>query len=117
MTITTSPPIRVLLVDDHMMVRRGLATFSWFIYRFTSPVMHRMFMHPTRKWQLQQAVISVLAGDIFAKTPLRRPLLIFKIIYYTYSLTNLRHVWSAYRNRSKGMRQKFAQETIMQEGD
>jgi flavin-dependent dehydrogenase len=106
-----------LMRDYERTIRRGLATFSWFIYRFTSPVMHRMFMHPTRKWQLQQAVISVLAGDIFAKTPLRRPLLIFKIIYYTYSLTNLRHVWSAYRNRSKGMRQKFSQETIMQEGD
>jgi flavin-dependent dehydrogenase len=106
-----------LMRDYERTIRRGLATFSWFIYRFTSPVMHRMFMHPTRKWQLQQAVISVLAGDIFAKTPLRRPLFIFKIIYYTYSLTNLRHVWSAYRNRSKGMRQKFSQETIMQEGD
>jgi len=106
-----------LMRDYERTIRRGLATFSWFIYRFTSPVMHRMFMNPTRKWQLQQAVISVLAGDIFAKTPLRRPLLIFKVIYYTYSLTNIRHVWSAYRNRSKGMRQKFAQETIMQEGD
>ena len=27
MTISTSQPIRVMLVDDHMMVRRGLATF------------------------------------------------------------------------------------------
>ena len=27
MTKTSSPPIRVMLVDDHLMVRRGLATF------------------------------------------------------------------------------------------
>ena len=27
MTISSSPPIRVMLVDDHMMVRKGLATF------------------------------------------------------------------------------------------
>ncbi len=27
MTISPSKPIRVMLVDDHMMVRRGLATF------------------------------------------------------------------------------------------
>lgn len=27
MTISTSKPIRVMIVDDHMMVRRGLATF------------------------------------------------------------------------------------------
>lgn len=98
-------------------IRRGLKTFSWFIYRFTSPVMHRMFMHPTRKWQLQQAVISVLAGDIFAKTPLQRPLLIFKFIYYMYSLSNLRHAWAAYRDRSKGIGQRFTQETIMQDAE
>ena len=106
-----------LMRDYERRIRRGLRTFSWFIYRFTSPAMHRMFMHPTRKWQLQQAVISVLAGDIFATTPLRRPLLVFKALYYGFSLLSLPSAWSAYRQRAKGVRQRFTQETIMRDGD
>ncbi len=64
-------------------VTRGLQTFSWFIYRFTSPPMHRLFMRPKNTFRMQEAVISVLAGDLFRKTPITLPLTLFKAVYYS----------------------------------
>src|SRR5580704_13768648 len=45
--------------------RRGMARFSFFIYRFNEPVMRDMFSHPRNTLQLEQGVISMLAGDLF----------------------------------------------------
>ena len=45
--------------------RAGMARFSFFIYRFNGPVMQQMFRQPRNTWQLEQGVISMLAGDLF----------------------------------------------------
>jgi len=98
-------------------VRRGLRTMSWFIYRFTSPVLHRMFMHPSNKFRMEEAVISMLSGDVFAKSPVRYSLAMFKVFYYLFVLTEWRHVLSAWRFRRKGMQQTFSQETLLKDLD
>jgi len=60
---------------------RGISTFSWFIYRFTSPVMINLMRNPRNNFQVAQAVISMLAGDVFTNKQVQRRLLIFKFIY------------------------------------
>ena len=60
---------------------RGISTFSWFIYRFTSPVMINLMRNPRNNFQVAQAVISMLAGDVFSNKQVQRRLLIFKLIY------------------------------------
>lgn len=44
---------------------RGVDEFKWFIYRFTSPTMRALFAHPQNTWQVEQAVVAMLAGDVF----------------------------------------------------
>ena len=88
-------------------VRRGLREFSWFIYRFTSPVMQKLFMGPKdTPFGLRSAVISLLAGDVFGRVPLRMPLMLFKTIYFSLSLANASRALPAYlrrrRNRTVG---------------
>jgi len=62
-------------------IRKGIATFSWFIYRFTSPVMINLMRNPRNHLQVAQAVISMLAGDVFSNQQVRIRLFVFKIIY------------------------------------
>lgn len=61
--------------------KRAIATFSWFIYRFTSPVMSFLMSNPRNVMRVVQAVISMLAGDVYANQDVRRRLLVFKTIY------------------------------------
>ena len=77
--------------------RRGPRVFSWFIYRVTNPTMRDMFMNPRNQWRVKEAVLSVLAGDVFGATPIWGSLRIFKAIYYSLSLLNLRRTASAWR--------------------
>jgi flavin-dependent dehydrogenase len=62
-------------------LRRGLKHFSWFIYRFTTPVMQHLFSHPRNIWQIEQAVISMLAGDVFDSPAVLKRLRVFRMIY------------------------------------
>src|SRR5688572_3103304 len=68
------------------MMRRGPSLFSWFIYRVTTPAMRELFMAPSNRFGLQESVISILAGDIYGRTPLRARLFLFQLVYYVKSL-------------------------------
>lgn len=82
--------------DYQQEIQRGIADFSWFIYRFTTPVMKALFSNPRNSLKVVQAVTSMLAGDVFRNRDVRRRLMIFKAIYATSSLFNWRKA-SAYR--------------------
>jgi hypothetical protein len=81
--------------------RRGPHVFSWFIYRVTTPTLRDLFMNPRNDFRLQEALLSVLAGDIFRGTPIRLRLLGFKIIYYLHNLFDIRRTVSAWKRRKR----------------
>jgi len=58
-----------------------------------------MFMRPSNIFRVKEALLSVLAGDVFGKTPIQRPLLIFKVIYYIDSLLNVKRTLQAWQKR------------------
>src|ERR1700733_7715105 len=68
--------------------RAGMARFAFFIYRFNGPIMDQIFRQPRNIWQMEQGVISMLAGDLFDSPKVARRLRAFKIVY---ALTALRH--------------------------
>jgi flavin-dependent dehydrogenase len=88
---------RALRAFDRSM-RHGPRIFSWFIYRVTTPTLRDLFMGPGNA-KLQEAVLSVLAGDIFRNTPLGWRLFAFKIVYYLKNLFNPRRTLSAWKKR------------------
>jgi flavin-dependent dehydrogenase len=82
-------------------MRRGPNVFSWFIYRVATPSLRELFMHPSNRFRLQEALLSVLAGDIFRGTPIHMRLLAFKVIYYIGSVANLKQSWMAWKQRKR----------------
>lgn len=85
-------------------VRRGPKEFSWFIYRVTNPTMRDMFMAPSNVWRVKEALLSMLAGDIYGKTPIWRSLLALKAIFYIGSALNFRRSLKAMRLRKANIR-------------
>lgn len=85
-------------------MRRGPREFSWFIQRMPSPMMRELFMHPQNPMRMQEAVLSLLAGDIYGKTPIWGSLALFKAVYYMGSLFTLPRSWRAWRLRQQWIR-------------
>ncbi len=85
-------------------MRHGPKEFAWFIYRITTPTMRDLFMGPRNVLRMQEALLSLLAGDIFGKTPIWPSLYAFKAIYYIGALVNLPRSWSAWRRRRMNIR-------------
>jgi len=86
------------------LVRHGPKQFSWFIYRVTNPAMRELFLGPRNVLRMKEALMSVLAGDIFGRTPIWGSLRAFKGVYYAISLANLGRSWRAARRRAANMR-------------
>ncbi len=89
-------PAREAILQRHYAknMRRGYARFAWFIHRFNSPVMKALFADPRNVLQVEQGVISMLAGDVFDDKRVLSKLRIFKTIYAITALLHLRR-WAA----------------------
>jgi flavin-dependent dehydrogenase len=62
-------------------LRIGLDEFKWFIHRFTTPAMAYLFAQPRNVLGVEQAVIAMLAGDVFDNRAARWRLRVFRAIY------------------------------------
>lgn len=67
----------------------GTDEFKWFIYRFTSPAMRHLFANPRNFFQVEDAVVAMLAGDVFDNPRVRRRLRVFRVLYAVASLAML----------------------------
>lgn len=90
-------------------IQRGISNYSWFIYRFTSPMMINLMSNPKDILKVVQAVISMLAGDIFSNRPVRRRLLIFKTIFTVSWLLNWREALAYRKTRMASIRSENPQ--------
>jgi flavin-dependent dehydrogenase len=63
-------------------VSRALDRFSWFIYRMNRPAIRDLFMNPRNYLRIQEALLSLLSGDVFGPSPIHVRLTLFKALYY-----------------------------------
>jgi flavin-dependent dehydrogenase len=85
--------------------RRGLKVFTWYIYRIRKPAFRNLFMASRSPLRIGNAVLSLLAGDVFGHSPIGWRLAAFKTIYYVHSLFHLKsgiREWRM-RRRSAGL--------------
>jgi len=87
--------------------RAGMRRFSFFIYRFNGPVMMQMFGQPRNTWQLEQGVISMLAGDLFDTPKVLWRLRLFKLVYAMIALRDFKRWRSERRYRLAQARTQF----------
>jgi flavin-dependent dehydrogenase len=87
--------------------RAGMSRFSFFIFRFNGPVMRQMFREPRNIWQLEQGVISMLAGDLFDTPKVLRRLRLFQIAYLIAGLRDWRRWRSGHKYRLAQARSQF----------
>ncbi len=63
-------------------VGRSLASFSWYIYRMNRPAMRDLFMAPRNFFRVQEALLSLLSGDVFGRSPIHSRLMLFRGLYH-----------------------------------
>ena len=85
-------------------MRHGPKAFSWIIYRMTNPIMRDLLMGPRNVFRVKEALLSVLAGDIFDKTPIWPSIAVFKTIYYAGNVLQPRRAFAAWKRRRHNIR-------------
>jgi hypothetical protein len=66
--------------------------------------MREFFMSPQNPFRVKEALISLLAGDIYGKTPIWRSIRTLKTLYYLVSLGNLGRTVRAWKRRRFNIR-------------
>ncbi|HLK70974.1 MAG TPA: NAD(P)/FAD-dependent oxidoreductase [Steroidobacteraceae bacterium] len=87
--------------------RAGMRRFSFFIYRFNNPVMQWLFRNPQNRWNLERALISMLAGDLFETPSVLQRLRLFRLIYAAFALRSWRRWRAEQRYRLAQARAQF----------
>lgn len=91
-------------------LRKGMKQFMWYIYRFNSAAMKRLFTQPRNNLGIESAVISMLAGDVFGN---RRVLSRLHLFHLLHLWENLRHprTWWRERQQHKALTRAIAKST------
>lgn len=84
--------------------RKAIRTFSWFIYRITTPAMRDLMMNPKNVLGVVDGLVSFLAGDIFRANGVRPRIAAFKALYYLFSAATPRRTLAAMRRRRENIR-------------
>ena len=71
--------------------QRAMGSITWFIYRIREPAMRNLFMSPRNWFRMEEAILSLLAGDIFGGWSIRSRLYLFRAIFYITKFSHLRH--------------------------
>jgi flavin-dependent dehydrogenase len=95
---------RAALKQFDRVSRHGPKQFSWFIYRLSNPTMRGLFLDPRNVLRMEEALLSLLAGDIFGRTPIWGRLRLFKAMYYALSFAALSRSFRAWRLRAANIR-------------
>ena len=85
-------------------IQQGIGTFSWYIYRVTTPALRNLFMGPRNVFRVEEALLSLLAGDVFRPSPIKSRLRIFKAIYYINAALDFKTNFLAWRKRRRNVR-------------
>ncbi|CAN5371704.1 NAD(P)/FAD-dependent oxidoreductase [soil metagenome] len=80
-------------------IRKGPREFSWFILRSTNLTIRELFMYPANPFRVKEALLSMLAGDLYGKSRIEPSLWMLKAIYYMVSLRNLPRTIRGWRRR------------------
>lgn len=88
-------------------LRSGMRRFAFFIYRFNSPVMQHLFQNPSNKWQIEQGVTSMLAGDLFDSWKVLLRLYLFRGVYTVLAIRRWRAFYREHRYRMRQARAQF----------
>ena len=88
-------------------LQRGMKMFAWFIYRFNTRAMHNLFMSPRDVQRMPEAVTTMLAGDVFRKTPVRRSLFVFRLVYYVTMVANFKASLAVWLRKRRNVRILF----------
>lgn len=103
---------RALMQRLERQLTRGLDEFKWFIYRFTTPTLKRIFANPSNVLQLEQAVVAMLAGDVFDSPAVRWRLRVFRLVYALTALGGAMQAFADWRRRRRQARAVFTEETL-----
>ncbi|CAA2109489.1 NAD(P)/FAD-dependent oxidoreductase [Variovorax paradoxus] len=87
------------------MMDYGPRVFSWFIHRITSPAIRGLFMYPRNLWRMHEALLSILAGDLFRDTPVTSRMWGFKLTYYISSLFVLPQSFRTWALRRRNLKE------------
>ncbi len=88
-------------------IRKGIGTFSWFIYRFTTPGMRWIFKNPRNIYRLEEAVISMLAGDVFDSVEVEKRFRALRLLYAVRTAMEWKDAVKNFFLRKRGAKQIF----------
>jgi flavin-dependent dehydrogenase len=98
-TLNGNPKLPGIQKEYERKSKRGLKTLSWFIYRMTQPALRNLFMAPRNVFGIEEAVLSMLAGDLYRKNTIDFPLFLFKVLYYIHFIAQWKENWQVYKRR------------------